>query len=132
DLVDLGVRQCGSVFGHLRGLALLRSDGREEFARVAISRHDDRAAFFVLLHQVGMAGDDDAALWFGRLMASLAVHLKNGPNVFVIADLGGFRGSGRNGEGENGKCTGETAEPRHGEYLAMNQKRWAGKTNQAG
>src|SRR5580765_5447753 len=74
------------ALGHGRGLAALRCNLRENQALGKLPGHDPRLVAVARFEQGGMVRHDEAPLIFGGLMAALAVLLKDGPNLAVVAD----------------------------------------------
>src|SRR5229473_4325563 len=84
--VDIVIDERVFALGHGRGLAALRCNLRENQALGELSGHDPRLVAVAGLEQGGMVCHDEAPLIFGGLMAALAVLLKDGPNLAVVAD----------------------------------------------
>ncbi len=73
-------------------LAVLRHDLRDEETFVGIAGDDAGLLVIALLEQVGVIGQQIIALGLGRLVAALALLLKDRADVADVADLvGEFR-----------------------------------------
>jgi len=84
--VDIVIDERVFGLGHGRGLAALRCNLRKNQALGKLPGHDPRLVAVAWLEQGGMVRHDEAALVLGGLMAALAVLLKDGPNLAVVAD----------------------------------------------
>ena len=112
------------ALGHL-GLAVLRGDLLKQRPLSDVTRDDRNAVLFSTFHHLLEAGHHVTALGLGRLMASLAVGLKNRPNVVIETDRParravGYRRRGRLGK-ERKKLGAEPGKNRTGHWQRENR-----------
>ena len=90
-MVSISAADSGSLpLGMAGFLPSLGQNLFDDHALFGMSGHDAGLFVIALFEQIGVTGHHVAALRLGRLMAALAVLLKDTANVFVVADLAGF------------------------------------------
>ena len=93
DQFDVRRGQRRPVLGH-GGFAVDRRDLREQVTVIRLFRHDRRVARLAARQQLGEVGHDIFAAGLGRLVAALALGLKDRAHLLVIADRAGPAGLG--------------------------------------
>ncbi len=82
---DVRLRQGRFALGHFR-LTIGRCDQLQQVTVIRLPRHDGHLFAFATCDQPGEVGHDIGTIRFGRLMAPLAVRLKDRADLLVVAD----------------------------------------------